>query len=102
MLVQGELETILLLPPPCVKYISSEYYLKNRKLFWIEVKREMGENSEACRIRRSTVVVVERNEEVKEVSKMLFKSSMNEESRNDQYGIKVHEGCMSKGGGRKG
>ncbi len=47
--------------------------MENKKLFWREVKKEMGgRKSEACRIRRIDKVIVRRNEEIREVWKSHF------------------------------
>ncbi len=54
-------------------------YVENKKLFWKEIRREMGgRKSEAWRIRRSDGVIVEKNEEIREVQKSRFEKVMNE------------------------
>ncbi len=54
-------------------------YVENKKLFWREVRKEMGgRKSEAYRIRRSDAVIVRRNEEIREVWKSHFEKVINE------------------------
>ncbi len=58
--------------------LSAEY-VENKKLFWREVRKEMGgKKSEACRMRRSDGVIMGKNEEIREVSKSHFEKVMNE------------------------
>lgn len=49
--------------------------IKNkRKNLWKKVKRQMGEERNTCRMKRSDGVLVKRNEETKEVRKSYFES----------------------------
>ncbi len=68
--------------------------MENKKLFWREVKTEMGGGkSEACRI-RSDGVIVGKNEEIREVWKNHFEKVMNEcmggRAEVTAMGIKIH------------
>ncbi len=70
--------------------------LRNKKLFWREVRKEMGgRKSEVCRMRRSDEVIVRRNEEIREVWKSHFEKVMNESmggrAEVTTMGIKIHE-----------
>ncbi len=70
--------------------------MENKKLFWREVRKEMGgRKSEVCRMRRSDGVIVRRNEEVREVWKNNFEMVMNEGMRGrakvTTMGIKIHD-----------
>ena len=74
--------------------LSAEY-VENKKLFWREVRKEMGgRKSEACRV-RSDGVIVRRNEEIREVWKSHFEKVMNESmggrAEVNTMGIKVHK-----------
>jgi len=75
--------------------LSAEY-VENKKLFWREVRKEMGgRKSEACRMKRSDGVIVRRNEEIREVWKSHFEKVMNESmggrAEVNTMGIKVHK-----------
>ncbi len=79
----------------CGRKLSAEY-VENKKLFWREVRKEMGgRKSEACRMRRSDGVIVRRNEEIREVWKSHFEKVMNEgmggRAEVTTMGIKIHE-----------
>ncbi len=74
--------------------LSAEY-VENKKVFWREVRREMGgRKSEACRI-RSDGVIVGKNEEIREVWKSHVEKVMNESmggrAEVTTMGIKIHE-----------
>ncbi len=74
--------------------LSAEY-VENKKLFWREVREEMGgRKSEACRM-RSDGIIVRRNEGVREVWKNHFENVMNEgmggRAEVTTMGIKIHD-----------
>ncbi len=74
--------------------LSAEYE-ENKKLFWREVRKEVGgRKSEACR-RRSDGAIVGKNEEIREVWKSHFKNVMNESmggrAEVTTMGIKIHD-----------
>ncbi len=70
-------------------------YVEIKKLFWREVRKEMGERQcEACRM-RSCVVMVRRNEETREVWNSHFEKGMNESmggrAKGTTRGLKMHK-----------
>ncbi len=75
--------------------LSAEY-VENKKLFWREVRKEMGgRKSDTCRMKRSDGAIVRRNEDIREVWKSHFekvmKESMGGRAEVTTMGIKVHE-----------